>query len=346
VRNIIAAQIVLSVPTMSSSSADLVVIGHHHPSSLQLLALLGAQQQGDGSNMHVWHVENKYYTAKIPCHAPPLSEADDCSDCEAMVMVFNPAKVETFKQVQAWYQKSDDRPSEIKLVVAMYEDAHEYMREGSRHDWLQAAEDWCTEEMIEYVELCSTKPEAVRSQSSEEGAQGLARVVEALQSHMWPSAEMRPEQSQQRPAATAAAVAAAAAAAQQAAASADTKELPDQLSLPEVEDEDDDATLAAFERLMLDMQGAQEAALRCLPWLAVGLLHMRAAQHKLHAVSMHCCMLCDTRRLHAHFAHNAWTAIQGLDMPLHLGTWLFFGTCLLAICCPCHRCCQAICQWR
>lgn len=252
---------------MSSDSADLVVISHHHPSSLQLLALIGAQQQAHDSNLHIWSVENKYYTANIPCHATTLSAANDCTECEAMVMVFDPAKQETFKQVQTWYQKRNDYTEEIRLVVAMYEDTQEYMREGSRQQWLQAAEDWCTEQMIEYVELCSASPDSVRSPSSEEGAQGVARVVEALQSHMWPCAEMREQQGQQGPAAGAAAAMAAAAAAvsQEAAASVDTKALPDQLSLPEPEDDEDDATLAAFERLMADMQGAQDAVLHS--WL-------------------------------------------------------------------------------
>jgi hypothetical protein len=285
---IIDASFITLVDVMTTNSADLVVISHHHPSSLQLLTLIGAQQQVHDSNLHVWSVDNKYYTANIPCHATTLSAANDCTDCEAMVMVFDPAKQETFKQVQAWYQKRDNYTAEIRLVVAMYEDTHEYMREGSRQQWLQAAEDWCTEQMIEYVELCSVSPDTVRSHSSEEGAQGLARVVEALQSHMWPCAEMRQQQGQQGPAAGAAAAmavataAAAAAAAQEAVAPVDTKALPDQLSLPEPEDDEDDATLAAFERLMADMQGAQDAVLHSwllvLFWMHAACMHLR----KLH----------------------------------------------------------------
>jgi hypothetical protein len=234
-----------------AASAELVVVGHQHSASLQLLELLGAARTASGSELHTWSVDNKYYRASIPCHATSTSTpADECQGCEAVVLVFDPRSQAAFKQVQAWWGAVEEQSAEIQLVVAVFEDAAEYLSTQPRQQWLQAAEDWCGEQMVEYVELCSSSPGAARVQGSEEGKQGLARLVEALQSHMWPSAEMRQQQGQQGQQGPAAAEAAAEAAEAGAQGSSDTKEQPDQEAEP-----DDDMAIDAFERLMGDMTG-------------------------------------------------------------------------------------------
>jgi hypothetical protein len=242
-----------------ASAAELLVVGHQHAASMQLLELLGAKQADAGSALHTWHVDNKYYRASIACRATSTSTpAQQCQGCEAVVLVFDPRSQEAFQQLQAWWGGVEEQAAEIQLVVALFEDAAEYLSAQPRQQWLQAAEEWCGEQMVEYVELCSSSPAAARgAQDASEGKQGLARLVEALQSHMWPSAEMHQQQSGGAPAPAAAAAAAAAAATQGSAApEADTKEQPDQQGGLGLE-LDGDSALDAFERLMSDMTGGR-----------------------------------------------------------------------------------------
>ena len=62
---------------------------------------------------------------------------------------------------------------------------------SSRPAWLQASQQWCLQNMWEYCEACPADPQADALLVVDGSAQGVQRVLEALQAHMWPGLTLK-----------------------------------------------------------------------------------------------------------------------------------------------------------
>ena len=62
---------------------------------------------------------------------------------------------------------------------------------SSRPAWLQASQQWCQQNMWEYCEACPADPQADALLAVDGSAQGVQRILEALQAHMWPGLTLK-----------------------------------------------------------------------------------------------------------------------------------------------------------
>jgi hypothetical protein len=111
---------------------------------------------------------------------------------EAAVLVFAAARPQTFASVQEWWGAADADELPVRLAVVTGCAAPELGAE--RPAWLQEVEAWCGERLIELVEVgadgVEDSPVAPRS-GIEDETTGAARVIEALQAHMWPGLQLK-----------------------------------------------------------------------------------------------------------------------------------------------------------
>jgi alpha- and gamma-adaptin-binding protein p34 len=143
-----------------------------------------------------WIIDTKYYTAHVSveicrldaCELPELDVAH-----EAVILVFDASSPESFTSLQRWWEGRDTDELAFKLAVATKRDQVCSSARG-RPSWLQKAEEWCLERMIELVEVeeAEERPQVARDDNRE--MSGVARVVEALQAHMWSGLRLKPRQ--------------------------------------------------------------------------------------------------------------------------------------------------------
>lgn len=266
--------------------------------------------QRDGSK-HPWTIRTKYYTAETVLCKQAADQRGAQFSGEAVVLVFDAAQEASFQAVQGWAEAHDTEEAGVRLVVATHvdqllpasatsasqstaaqPDSNSSTSQGlepSRPSWLDAAIEWSTENCFEYVECCPTDPDLDKQLRLDGDVQGVARVVEALQAHMWPglvrcstSSSSSTQQQQQQSGAAAAAAGSQAASGEQA-----SKEASQQAAEPTPgsnqpaeangagqetagngvkkswaeqavgadSEEDEEEALEEFEKLMADMSG-------------------------------------------------------------------------------------------
>lgn len=146
----------------------------------------------------------QYYTASALLEA---RHVDQCGDLqldtyEAVVLVFDTEAQPSFAAVQRWYETAGgaDVDLGVKLAVGLLAGGSGVSGSGgARPRWLQAAEEWCKEQLVELVEAGAAEEEgevaaaaAAAASSREGGASGWRRVREALEAHMWPGMQLKP----------------------------------------------------------------------------------------------------------------------------------------------------------
>lgn len=147
-----------------------------------------------------------------------------CSHAEAVVLVVDASQQGSFHAVRAWAEGVGQalmEGAQVHLLLAAKVDlllppqresqsqhpaagsgvgleAGASSREGSeegpvldRPEWLLSAADWCAEGGVEYIEVCGSDARLDAQLHLDGEGQGVARVVEALQSHMWPGMRLK-----------------------------------------------------------------------------------------------------------------------------------------------------------
>ncbi len=104
-----------------------------------------------------WRIDTKYYTAharirSIKCISDTIQDST-CPDCEALILLVDAQRVETYREVKEWLAHQAVSP-EVTLFVA---NKSELLRspDGSvlRQSWHEEAQDWCCQQLFEYIEV-------------------------------------------------------------------------------------------------------------------------------------------------------------------------------------------------
>lgn len=194
--------------TASESSGRILLLGASGVGKHRLLQSIRGQEtvrQPDAT--YPWRLDNKYYTADVQFdvrHVDQCAELElESAGYEAVVIVFDAGRQASFDSVQRWYEAAGGGEAElgVQLAVGTREDGLPRSTKGepAKPSWLVAAEKWCTEQLVEYVETWSTTErqqqpaqEAASSGQGSEGASGVQRIREALEAHMWPGLRLKP----------------------------------------------------------------------------------------------------------------------------------------------------------
>jgi len=195
----------------------IAVLGAPGVGKRSLVAALVGNSSCNEPSATPWSIHTKYYTADVALQVQAIgrdsSQPDRSSssapefDAEAVVLVFDATRPESFSAIQAWASGKAEATegAGVRLVVCTHVDlcpwsppaAHassapksvspdpsppaSNQQPSSRPQWLVEAMDWCAQECYEYVE-CSATDAAVDAQLRLEGdLQGIARVTEALE---------------------------------------------------------------------------------------------------------------------------------------------------------------------
>jgi hypothetical protein len=185
---------------MDASPGRILVLGASGVGKHTVLGLIRERETvRQGETGHPWHLDTKYYTADVHLE---VRHVDQCADLqldesgyEALLLVFNAGQESSFHAVQRWYVAANGGEAElgVKLAVCTRADTPA----TGRPSWLAAAEEWCTEQLVEFVETGAAEPTAAAAEQalaerSGEGATGVHRIREALAAHMWPGMQLKP----------------------------------------------------------------------------------------------------------------------------------------------------------
>lgn len=104
-----------------------------------------------------WTIDTRYYTAETSVKVLNCSSSDASASysqgCEALLLVVDASREETFHDVRAWLSDQSLTP-EINLVVLNKTDT---LKEPDgtiqREEWHNAAQDWCSGQLLEYIEV-------------------------------------------------------------------------------------------------------------------------------------------------------------------------------------------------
>lgn len=126
-------------------------------------------------------LDNKYYMAAVALHAGSARQTNDLADYEGVVLVFDASDEASFRAVAAWHGLHAEASADagVRLVVATKADM--LKPGGAREPWLAAAQDWCNEQMYEYVETAAAVPQVDQHLEADGEAQGVSRVRAALE---------------------------------------------------------------------------------------------------------------------------------------------------------------------
>eukprot|EP00983_Pelagomonas_calceolata_P045066 1139539-Pelagomonas_calceolata.AAC.2 len=198
------------------------VLGAAGAGKRSLVSSLTGRTSAVGDDGHApWSIHTKYYSADVAfrvqaCGPSPSAPA---FEGEAIVLVFDASSQSSFSAIQSWVSSNSESTEEagVRLVVATHADRYATCcasttpcsRDAqphpqatssqetatcstlSRPQWLRDAMDWCAGECFEYVECCNTDAALDQQLRLEGDMQGIARITEALQAHMWPGLVMR-----------------------------------------------------------------------------------------------------------------------------------------------------------
>ncbi|KAL4452361.1 hypothetical protein ABPG75_008023 [Micractinium tetrahymenae] len=172
-----------------------------------------------GGSAHAWRLDNKYYTADVQFELRHVEqcEAVRLEDYEAVLLVFDAVhRPDSFTSLRRWWEAAGGADLGVRLAVGL---AAAAAGGGSSllgsPAWLAEAEEWCAEQLVEFVEVAAPTGPAegegapglasvaaaaaaappgggAGSTGSGGEATGMDRIREALQAHMWPGMQLKP----------------------------------------------------------------------------------------------------------------------------------------------------------
>jgi hypothetical protein len=158
-------------------------------------AIRSDQTDGIASSDSLWTMNNKYYTVQVAISILAATGGSNSFnipshiDHQAVVAVFNSA-VDTLETMQQLWAAVEDQGNgfEIQLAVVLCVDG------CARPFWLEQADVWFAERSTELVVIEKfERSDAPRLAAAAEGGncEGIERVVEALQAHLWPGMQRK-----------------------------------------------------------------------------------------------------------------------------------------------------------
>lgn len=152
-----------------------------------------------------WNLDTKYYTAQVVVDCQTLTDeaASAAAICGGLVLVFAADQQSSFNAVKDWVEQLPSDVADVRLCIAnkidklLKHSCHCEQPAVQRTPLLDQAVQWCADNLFEYVEVSSTEPEVDQYLVCEEQQQGVKRVKEALEAHMWPGLTMKSKQMQQ-----------------------------------------------------------------------------------------------------------------------------------------------------
>jgi alpha- and gamma-adaptin-binding protein p34 len=164
-------------------------VGKHH------IAQSVAGVSGDKAGSYAWKIDTKYYTAEVNLHAFRFSQQPlDGQPPEAVVIIIDASDQHSFDAARTWTSREEWSSAEIKLLVANKID--KLCGQGgvpARPKWLEGVTEWCTDNCCEYIEAAPKFPRIDAELMFDGEKQGIARIVAALQAHMWPGMARKSE---------------------------------------------------------------------------------------------------------------------------------------------------------
>lgn len=143
-----------------------------------------------------WTVDNKYYKAKlqfwIDSAKPEESSKEETKKhwqqignvIDAFIFVFDKYNPESFEDVKKWNEIINDFDINVKLCIGKVSDTKKETDKEKLEKFYDEIENWTIENDFEYIDH-------EISEATEEGKNGIERVIEALETNMWENAVMK-----------------------------------------------------------------------------------------------------------------------------------------------------------
>lgn len=193
---------------MTPPAGEVLVVGGAGVGKRCLLSrLLNIKEASSGQPLQQqqpWGLDTKYYRAQVLVERQlPTAKANPAAaTCGGLVLVFAADQDSSFLAVKQWVEQLPSDVADVRLCVANKVDKLQNPRSSQqesavqRTPMLQEAMQWCADSLFEYIEVSSTDVELDQQLVWEEQQQGVRRVKEALEAHMWPGLKMKPKQTQ------------------------------------------------------------------------------------------------------------------------------------------------------
>ncbi|KAJ8675772.1 hypothetical protein QAD02_011558 [Eretmocerus hayati] len=138
--------------------------------------------QHPGVEHHVLDIDNKYYAAQILLCATDTSTVDSL-DYEAMIFHFDIQTGESLRRIDEEIAPllAESDPEILLLVCDSISDS------ATR----QKAIEWCAAKKFELIELEPSSSDEDMDLEDDQGKFGIERMIEALETHMWPNITMK-----------------------------------------------------------------------------------------------------------------------------------------------------------
>ncbi|GAB4818823.1 hypothetical protein N2152v2_005869 [Parachlorella kessleri] len=185
------------------TTPQVLLVGTEAVDKHELLSRIVGRPLASNTTSTPWTLDNKYYTAKVVfqiAHMDGGGAADQiAASQQAVVLVFNATRRDSFTSLQQWWEQQGVDPA-VKLAIATHSPGGG-SEPVAQQQWLADAQEWCAEQLIEYIEVAPQQQERPPLQPQlevqalgQEGdeAEGLQRVVEALHAHTWPGLRLKP----------------------------------------------------------------------------------------------------------------------------------------------------------
>lgn len=194
---------------MTAPAGEVLIVGESGVGKQALLSrLLHSNTSSSKQSLKQqqwWDLDTKYYTARVVVERQlPSTEANPAAaTCGGLVLVFAADQASTFLAVKQWVEQLPSDVADVRLCVAnkidklLSPDCSHQEPAVQRSTLLQEAMQWCADSLFEYVEVSSIDVEVDQHLVWEEQPQGVQRVKEALEAHMWPGLRMKPEKTPQ-----------------------------------------------------------------------------------------------------------------------------------------------------
>eukprot|EP00891_Asterochloris_glomerata_P005179 jgi/Astpho2/5179/Aster-x1278 len=175
-------QILGIMVAMTPADALILILGPAGAGKQTLLARLIHPSRPAAAGSSTLKLNNKYYSADVTIQTCTLDtvQQSQLDAAQGIVLVFDATQQASFTAVQGWAEQNDPAAAEVDQCTS-----------SSRPAWLQASQQWCLQNMWEYCEACPADPQADALLVVDGSAQGIQRILEALQAHMWPGLTLK-----------------------------------------------------------------------------------------------------------------------------------------------------------
>eukprot|EP01117_Protostelium_nocturnum_P008527 TRINITY_DN3059_c0_g1_i1.p1 TRINITY_DN3059_c0_g1~~TRINITY_DN3059_c0_g1_i1.p1 ORF type:complete len:343 (-),score=154.74 TRINITY_DN3059_c0_g1_i1:111-1139(-) len=180
----------------SEGSDNRILVVNTLPSQFDSLANhLKAEKRGENFE---WKIDNKYYSVSVilvSIHSNQLKKALESGEFGGIVLLFD-GDNEFEKEIKPWAKYIEEKDPPVCLCLPLKGESKNSKEEDKLH---VKYNDWCVDNGIEFVGpfgLESNEGEEDEEDLYGKGKYGMDRIVEALESNMWPGMVYK---SQQRP---------------------------------------------------------------------------------------------------------------------------------------------------